>query len=374
MRSPGEAPGLIALETAMDELAVELDMDPIELRIRNEPSRDLERDVPFSARNLVRCYHEGAERFGWADRPSKPASRREGRWLIGYGMAAAVRPAKIVAGSASVWIGPDATVRIKADMTDIGTGTYTILAQVAADALKLPMNAVSVELGDSLFPPGLGSGGSWGAATTAHAVHAACTNLREELRKLATGKRDGSLDVAAMARSLGPHGLEVTGEAPTDTTAKTLSKKTFGAHFAEVGVDADTGETRLRRMLGVFDAGRLLNPKLARSQLIGGMTWGLSAALHEEAVLDMRHGQFVNHDLGEYHVPVHADVPEIEAVFLEEPDPDANPLGIKGIGELGICGAAAAVGNAVFNATGLRIRKFPITLDKLLSGLPALEL
>ncbi len=371
MRSPGEAPGLLALETAMDELAERLGLDPVRLRILNEPQIDEDRGIPFSARHLVRCYEEGAARFGWDRRPRTAASRREGRSLIGYGMAAAYRPAKTVPGSASATLRPDGTVLIRSDMTDIGTGSYTILSQIAADTLDVPLQRVRVELGDSRFPTGLGSGGSWGAASSGLAVRAACQALQAEFRRRAAQAK-GRADLAAVLRTLPTEGVTANGQAPADPTATSLSKKSCGAHFAEVAVDADTGEVRVRRMLGVFDAGRILNPKTARSQLVGGMIWGISAALHEEGRIDTRYGAYVNSDLAAYHVPVHADVPEISVQFLDEPDDQANPLAAKGIGELGICGSAAAVGNAVYNATGVRVRSFPITVEKLLSGLPAL--
>jgi xanthine dehydrogenase YagR molybdenum-binding subunit len=359
VRAPGEAPGLLAVEAAMDELAHALTMDPVELRIRNEPTLDPERGVPFSDRRLVECMREGARRFGWERRPAVPASLRDGRWLVGYGMAAAIRMHFQGATKASVRIGRDGIVVVRTDMTEIGTGTYTILAQVAADRLEVPMSRVRVELGRSEFPVGAGSGGSWGAGNSSNAVHRACVALREKQR-IAGG-------------NIPAEGLEAEGEIvgmTDDPSYKDYSIHTYGAHFAEVGVDADTGEIRLRRMLGVFAAGRVLNAKTARSQLIGGMTWGVSAALHEEAVVDARTGAFVNRDLAEYLVPVHADIPPIDAVLLDGSDDRANPLGVKGVGELGNCGSGAAIANAVFNATGVRVRDFPITLDKLLRGLP----
>jgi xanthine dehydrogenase YagR molybdenum-binding subunit len=393
MRAPGEASGLLALECAMDELAEELDLDPIELRLRNEPERDPERDVPFSSRNLVACMREGAARFGWQDRPVRPASRREGRKLIGYGMAAAIRANYLGPGSARVSIDGHGQVTIEADMTDIGTGTYTILAQVAAERLGVPLEAVRVKLGDSRLPRTAGSGGSWGASSSGTAVHNACMALRERIIALAnTHERSplrgsnvrevrfagGALQLGARSEDLGglmariaPGGLSAEGAAVRGETYQTYSQHAFGAHFAEVAVDLDTGEPRLRRMLGVFAAGRILNPKTARSQVIGGMIWGVGAALMEETVLDPRHGHFVNHDLAEYHVPVNADISGIEAVFLPEEDDKGNPLGAKGIGELGNCGAGAAVANAVYNATGARVRSFPLTLDKIFPDLPA---
>jgi len=371
MRSPGEAPGLMAFECGMDELAERLGLDPIELRIRNEPAEDHERGVPFARRNLVGCLREGARRFGWGRRSALPGQRREGRKLIGMGVAAAIRPNYLGAATARVAIDARARVTVQLDMTDIGTGTYTILAQIAAERLGVQLSAVTVELGDSRFPRTAGSGGSWGAASSGSAVHQACLALRARIAE-AAGTGDGTLSADLLAR-IAPDGLEAEGSVGAMTANpdyKAYSQHSHGAQFAEVAVDIDTGEVRLRRMLAVIDAGRLLNAKTARSQVIGGMTWGLGAALMEETHLDPRHGRFVNRDLAEYHVPVHADVPELEVVFLEQPDERANPLGAKGLGELGVCGAGAAVANAVHNATGVRVRDFPITLDKLLPGLP----
>jgi xanthine dehydrogenase YagR molybdenum-binding subunit len=359
VRAPGEAPGLLVVESAMDELAHALGMDPVELRIRNEPTLDPERGVPFSDRRLVQCMRDGARLFGWEHRPDRPASRREGRWLVGYGMAAGIRMHFQMPTKARVRMGADGMAIVQSDMTDIGTGTYTILTQVAADCLGLPLDRVRVELGRSDYPVSAGSGGSYGAANSSNAVQRACEALREKLR--AAGGR------------IPAEGLEAEGENVSmsdDPSYKTHSIHTYGAHFAEVGVDVDTAEIRLRRMLGVFAAGRFLNAKTARSQLIGGMTWGVSMALHEEAVVDIRSGAVVNRDLAEYLVPVHADIPQIDAVLLDGSDDVANPLGAKGVGELGNCGSGAAVANAVFNATGVRVRDFPITLDKVLAGLP----
>jgi xanthine dehydrogenase YagR molybdenum-binding subunit len=359
VRAPGKAPGLLALESAMDELAHTLGVDPVELRLRNEPTVDPERGVPFSERRLVECIREGALRFGWERRPHRPASVRDGRWLVGYGMAAAILDHFQAHTRASVRLGPDGDAIVRTDMTDIGTGTYTILAQVAADALEVPVQRVRVELGRSDLPAGYGSGGSTGAANSSNAVDRACAAIGQMLRA-----SDGRIP---------PEGLEAEGEildSAEDPNHQAYSINSYGAQFAEVGVDIDTGEVRLRRMLGVFSAGRILNAKTARSQLIGGMIWGLSAALLEEAVLDPRSGAFVNHDLAGYLVPVHADIPPVEAVLLEGCDDKANPLGVKGVGELGICGAGAAVANAVFNATGVRVRDFPITLEKVFPSLP----
>lgn len=399
MRSPGEAPGMLAFECAMDELAERLGLDPIELRVRNEPAQDPERGVPFSTRNLVDCMEEGARRFDWERRDPTPGRTREGRKLIGYGMAAAIRPNYIGAATARVAIDRDGRVTARLDMTDIGTGSYTILTQIAAESLGVPISSVKVELGDSRFPRTAGSGGSWGAASAGSALHNACNALKQRILEAAqsseasplrganateasfadsevrVGQRSAGL--ADLIRRIAPDGFEAEGSVAAGATTqsyKAYSQHSYGAHFAEVAVDCDTGEIRMRRMLAVMGAGRILNAKTARSQIIGGMTWGIGAALMEQAVLDRRYGHFVNHDLAEYHVPINGDVPEMEVVFLEDHDDKANPLGAKGLGELGVCGAGAAIANAIYNATGVRVREFPITLDKLLPALPVIAL
>jgi xanthine dehydrogenase YagR molybdenum-binding subunit len=395
VRAPGEASGLLALESAMDELAHALNMDPIELHIRNEPAVDPERNVPYSERRVVECLREGARRFKWERRQQQPGTVRDGRWLVGFGVAAAIRVHPQGPAKARVRLAPDGTCVVLSDMTDIGTGTYTVLAQVAAERLGLPVDQVRVELGRSDLPASWGSGGSWGASSSAVAVYRACEAVREKLQaaaradpisplyssgntaalfsdgRIAAG--DASESVSDLVARNHPDGLEADGESTpmwADPNFGSHSIHTYGAHFAEVGVDADTGEIRLRQMLGVFSPGRVLNAKTARSQLIGGMTFGVGMALLEEAVVDLRSGAFVNCDLAGYLVPVHADIPVIDAVILDGFDDKANVLGVKGLGELGICGAGAAVGNAVFNATGVRVRDFPITLDKLLPALP----
>jgi xanthine dehydrogenase YagR molybdenum-binding subunit len=379
MRAPGEAVGLMALECAMDELAEKLNLDPIELRIRNEPGEDPEKHIPFSSRHLIACMQEGARRFGWEKRNAKPGQVRDGRWLVGTGMAAATRGNPLLLSKANVRLDPDGIATVRMAMTDIGTGTYTILAQIAAEMLGLPVERVRVELGDTDFPQAAGSGGSFGAGSSGSALFEACNLLREKLARIAgmdpaTARfADGSISSGEQSRKLtdlvGP-GIEADGEIQPGRNNKEFSQQSYGAHFAEIGVDEDTGEVRLRRMLGVFTAGRVLNAKTARSQAIGGMVFGVGAALHEGMTLDPRFGCFVNQDLAEYLVPVHADIPAIDAIFLAELDNESNPLKSKGIGELGICGAGAAIANAIYNACGVRIRDYPITLDKLLSGLP----
>jgi xanthine dehydrogenase YagR molybdenum-binding subunit len=333
--------------------------------------------VPFSTRMLVPCMRKGAEIFGWAKRNPTPGTSRHGEWLVGMGMSAAIRGNPMLAAKASVSLDRDGVATVKSSMTDIGTGSYTILGQIAAEMLGRPIDKIRVMLGDSDLPEAPGSGGSFGANSAGAAVFDACTTLRKKILEVAQLPPEGadfadgfvradgkSVRLADLARSAD---LIVDGAADPGDSRKDYSQHSFGAHFAEVGVNSVTGEIRLRRMLGVFGAGRILNAKTARSQAIGGMTFGVGAALTEEAVIDKRYGYFVNHDLAEYHVVVHADIPAIDAIFLPELDDRSSPMKSKGIGELGICGAGAAVANAVYNATGTRIRDYPLTLDKVLN-------
>jgi xanthine dehydrogenase YagR molybdenum-binding subunit len=381
MRAPGEAVGLLALECAMDELAEKLGLDPIELRVRNEPTEDPEKHIPYSSRHLIACYQEGARRFGWDKRNPKPGQVRDGRWLVGMGVAAATRGNSLLPSKANVRLGPDGFAIVRMAMTDIGTGSYTILTQIAAEMLGLPPDRIRMELGDTAFPQASGSGGSFGAASSGSALFEACNTLRARLAQIAgmdpnTARfANGRIAAGGQTRALVDlvgGGLDADGEIRPGSTLEDFSQQSYGANFAEVGVDADTGEVRLRRMLGVFTAGRILNEKTARSQAIGGMIFGVGAALEEGMTLDPRFGgYFVNHDLAEYHVPVHADVPDVDAIFLPELDDKSNPLKSKGVGELGICGAGASLANAIYNACGARVRDYPITLDKLLSALPA---
>ena len=381
MRAPGEAVGLLGLEGAMDELADQMGMDPIELRRVNDPAQDPEKDIPFSSRKLMEALDTGAQKFGWSERRA-PGTRREGEWLVGMGVAAAARSNLLMETSAKVAIHKDGTVTVSSAMTDIGTGSYTILTQIAAEMLGVPMDRITMALGDTNDVPAAGSGGSWGACSSGSAIYLACETLRGKLAKalgveeagltLKDGQAIGDNRSIALGELVG-EGLEAVGTIkPGQQQKKLFNQSSYGAHFAEVAVNAVTGETRVRRMLGVFAAGRILNAKTARSQCLGGMTFGIGAALTEDLIHDPRTGQIVNHDLGEYHVPVNADVPQLEVMFLEERDIHTNPLHSKGIGEVGICGAGAAIANAIYNATGIRVRDFPITLDKLLPDLPAL--
>ena len=381
MRAPGEAPGMMALEIAMDEMAEKLRMDPVMFRIVNDTSVDPEkRERKFSQRRLVDCLRMGAERFGWNKRNPVPGQMREGRWLIGYGMAAAFRNNLNMRSGARARLERDGKVTIETDMTDIGTGTYTIIAQTAAEMMGLPLDQVVVRLGDSNYPVSAGSGGQWGGNSSTAGVYAACVKLREMVaQKLGLDPANADFSdgmVSAGGRSLrlrqAAEGGELNAEDKMEygELDKKFQQSTFGAHFVEVGVDAVTGETRVRRMLAVCAAGRILNPKSARSQVIGAMTMGVGAALMEDLVVDKRIGCFINHDLALYEVPVHADIPHQEVVFLDETDPLSSPMKAKGVGELGICGVGAAVANAIYNATGVRVRDYPVTLDKLLPKLP----
>ncbi|WP_376706298.1 xanthine dehydrogenase family protein molybdopterin-binding subunit (plasmid) [Mesorhizobium sp. ISC25] len=375
MRGPGELPGLLAFETAMDELAYALDIDPVELRLKNDTAIDPELGVPLNGRRLADCLREGAKRFGWDKRPKTPGSRREGDHLVGFGMAAGIRMHFQGPTGAIVRIEPDGRVIVRSDTPDIGTGTYTIAAQIAAESLGIGVDQVTVQLAHSDFPPSAGAGGSWGASNLSIALDRACQQIRDRIAE-AAGSGAAPNDILADVGRWFPEGVEAAGQTigqADDPNFKNYSQNTYGAAFAEVAVDIATGEVRLRRMTGVFAAGRIVNAKTARSQLMGGMIWGVSSALHEAAHVDPRYGNWVNGDLAEYLMPVHADIPAIETVLLDDYDEHANHLGIKGVGELGVCGTGAAVSNAVFNATGIRVRDFPITLSKLLPGLPTMR-
>jgi xanthine dehydrogenase YagR molybdenum-binding subunit len=381
MRAPGEAPGMMALEIAIDEMAEKLKLDPIEFRILNDTQVDPEHpERRFSQRQLAECLRIGADRFGWSKRNPLPGKSRDGRWLVGVGVAAAFRNNLVITSAARARLDNRGVVTVETDMTDIGTGSYTIIAQTAAEMMGVPLEKVVVRLGDSTFPISSGSGGQFGANCSTAGVYAACVKLREAVaRKLgfnspdvtfADGQvRSGNRSVP-LAEAAGERGLVAEDAIEFGDLDKTYQQSTFGGHFVEVGVDVATAEIRIRRMLAVCAAGRILNPKSARSQVIGAMTMGAGAALMEELVVDKRHGFFVNHDLAGYEVPVHADIPHQEVIFLDETDPMSSPMKAKGVGELGICGVGAAVANAIYNASGVRMRDYPITLDKLLDRMP----
>jgi xanthine dehydrogenase YagR molybdenum-binding subunit len=356
MRAPGETPGMYALECAMDELAIELGLDPIELRVRNEPDTDPETGLPFSSRGLVACLREGAARFGWEGRDPTPGARRDGPWLVGTGVASSTYPARRAPSSAFARALPDGSFVVGIGAADIGTGARTVLLQIAADALEAPPERVRVEIGDSALPFAMLAGGSMGTTSWGSAIVRAVEGLRERL--------------AEHGGDVPPEGIEARADTSEEIKAEEkYARHAFGAQFCEVRVNADTGEIRVARMLGVFACGRILNPLTSRSQFVGGMTQGVSMALHEESVLDLEFGDYLNHDLAQYHVPVFADIADIDATWIEEEDPHLNPMGAKGIGEIGIVGTAAAVANAVHHATGVRVRDLPIRVDRMVERL-----
>jgi xanthine dehydrogenase YagR molybdenum-binding subunit len=352
MRAPGEAPGMFGPEVALDELAYQLGIDPVELRIRNEPAADPETGKPWSSRHLVECLREGASRFGWHDRDPRPGMRREGEWLIGSGVASSVYPTMRMPQSAATIRFEDGRYIAEIGAADLGTGAWTVLPQIAADALGVPVDNVDVRIGDTRYPFASVAGGSSGTNTWGSAIVIAAHAFRHKF---------GALPAP---------GDEITGDVSEAPKNDSHASYAFGAQFAEARVHLSTGEIRVPQLLGVFAAGRIINPRTARSQFIGGMTMGLSMALHEVSVMDPQVGQVVNHDLAGYHIAANADVTSIEAHWLDEYDPYVNVMGSKGIGEIGIVGTAAAVANAVHHATGARVRDLPVTLDKLLGALP----
>ena len=367
-RAPGEATGTFALESAMDELAEALRMDPLALRLKNYAEVDPESGKPWSSKSLRECYRVGSERFGWSKRQAKPGSMRDGDVAIGYGMATATYPTNRMKASALVQLMGDGRGGVRALVQtasqDIGTGTYTVMTQIAADALGLPVQQVRVEIGDSRMPPSPVSGGSMTAASTGSAIDVVCRNARAQLAAA------GVTDTASLGAYLDrqpDRTVTVRADSAPGEDSRKYSMHSFGAVFAEVRVDRELGEIRVPRIVSVYGAGRILNAKTAHSQLVGGVVWGLGMALEEETLVDPRTARYMNADLAEYHVPVNADIGTLDVSFVEENDPYVNPIGVKGIGEIGITGVAAAIANAVYNATGVRVRELPITLDKLLA-------
>ncbi|MCJ2092818.1 xanthine dehydrogenase family protein molybdopterin-binding subunit [Methylobacterium sp. J-072] len=392
MRAPGAVTGVFAIETAMDELAYATGMDPIALRLKNYAESDATAEgKPFGSKELKACFTQGAERFGWSKRSPEPRSMREGRELVGWGVATGVWESMMMQSSAIATLTADGRLVVGNSTGDIGTGTYTILTQIAADTLGLPMESVTTKLGDTRLPEAPVAGGSWTAASSGTAVMKACRNVGEQLFKLARGLEnsplanvdvdravfeDGRISVAGdpsrsvsmveVMRAAGVDKVEAVEQAGPDKDFNdTYQAYTHGAIFVEVKVDEELGQVRLTRVVSAIAAGKILNPKTARSQILGGVVMGIGSALEEESMLDHRFGRFMNHNLGEYHVPVHADIYDIDVIFVDEED-KANPLGVKGLGEIGIVGTAAAITNAVFHATGKRVRDLPITIDKLL--------
>jgi xanthine dehydrogenase YagR molybdenum-binding subunit len=392
MRAPGEATGMYALESAMDELAYAVGIDPLELRLRNYAERDESKNLPFTSKSLRECYHRAAEAFGWSRRNPQPRSMRDGALLIGWGMASSTYPANRSEAGATVRIERDGSVTVSSATQDIGTGTYTTMAQVAAETLGVPIAQVRAELGDSTMPKAPVSGGSQTSASVLPAVQRAAQSARRQLLALAGGSnapgplqavRADDLDVvdgvvqsksdrgkrasiATLMQSAGRDAIEVKESAKPAEEEKTHSGHSFGTHFAEVSVDPDFGEVRVRRYVAAFAGGRIINAKMARSQYIGGIVYGLGMALTEESEIDPHTGRVANANIAEYLVPVHADVPDITVIEVPEEDAAFNSLGVKGIGELPMVGTAAAIANAVFHATGQRIRDLPIRPDKLI--------
>jgi xanthine dehydrogenase YagR molybdenum-binding subunit len=398
MRAPGAATGVYALECAMDELAITLKIDPLELRIRNYSDREQNDDLPYTSKKLRECYSQGAEAFGWSTRDPEPRSMRDGSELVGWGMATGVWEALQMEAAASIALTANGHAEVACATSDIGTGTYTIMAQVAADMLGLPIDNISIRLGDSTLPQSPLEGGSWTAASVSHAIATAADAVRKQLWRMAekgpgsplagaklsdvvladgkiVSKRDPNRAVS-IAEVMRHGGVDRIKEKKSTKLTKdslyarhesggSYARNTHSAVFAEVKIDEQLGVIRVTRVVNAVAAGRILNAKTARSQIMGGVVWGIGMALHEETLIDHHFGRIMNANIGEYHVPVNADVHDIKVIFVDEPDDIINPLGIKGVGEIGLVGVAAAIANAVYHATGKRIRDLPITLDKL---------
>jgi xanthine dehydrogenase YagR molybdenum-binding subunit len=389
MRGPGAATGVYALESAMDELAVALKLDPVQLRLRCYSEKDQNENLPYTSKALRQCYSQGAEAFGWSGRNPEPGSMRDGSELVGWGMATGVWEALQMPTAARIVLTANGHAEISCAASDIGTGTYTILAQVAADTLGLGIENISIKLGDSTLPQAPVEGGSWIAASASHAVAATAEEIRKELLKLAKAIKGSPLakakpgdvklaDGKLVSKQDSSHTVSIAdamrhGKIDRIEKEKTHSfpddpshaRNTHSAIFAEVKVDEEIGVIRVTRVVSAVAAGRILNLKTAHSQIMGGVVWGIGMALHEETVYDHKLGRIMNANIAEYHVPVNADVQEIKVIFVDEPDPIINAMGIKGLGEIGIVGVAAAIANAVYHATGKRVRDLPITLDKL---------
>ncbi len=374
----------------MDELCHQMGVDPVAFRLKNYSERDENQNKAFTSKELRACLQLGAERFGWSNRNPMPRATREGREWVGHGMAVGVWEAQMTKTAARARLSADGKLEIANATADIGTGTYTILTQIGADAFGLPMEDVTVKLGDTTLPEAPVAGGSWTAASSGTAAQAACESVKAELLRLAqrlsgsplAGLRledvafangrlhkssdpSASVGIAEVFAASGRAAIEAEETAsPSLLTQYRYSSYTHSAIFAEVRVDEDLGQVRVTRVVNAVAAGRILNPKTARSQILGGVVWGIGMALHEETLPDHALGRFMNHNLAEYHVPVNADIHDIEVLFVEEKDEKTSPIGVKGLGEIGIVGTAAAIGNAVFNATGKRIRSLPITIDK----------
>jgi xanthine dehydrogenase YagR molybdenum-binding subunit len=393
MRAPGAAWGLFALESAMDELSYKLHMDPLELRLKNYTEKDLSTGKRFSSKELRECYRQGAERFGWARRSAEPRSMRAGDTLVGWGLATGVWESMQFGAGAKAVLTSDGKLTVASATADIGTGTYTIMTQIAAGTMGIPIGDVTFQLGDSTLPESPVEGGSFTAATVGSAVKAVCEKLRKKVFNMARRMKDSplgeaqlkdisfvdgaitvhsdrsrSVSIKDVLRHAGARKIEVEASAaPNREKQSRYTRHSHTAVFAEVKVDEDLGSIEVSRVVSAVAGGHILNPKTARSQIMGSIVWGIGMALEEESVMDQRFGRFINHNLAEYHVPVNADVRDIDVIFVDEHDSIVNPLGAKGLGEPGLVGVAAAIANAIFHATGHRVRELPITLDKLLS-------
>jgi xanthine dehydrogenase YagR molybdenum-binding subunit len=393
MRAPGEAPGTAVLEIAMDELAEKLKMDPMRLRLVNYADRDPSHDRPWSSKHLRECYTQAAERFGWSKRSATPGTKTEGNSLVGYGMATATYPANRSAAQAVVRLLSGGRMFVGSGTQDLGTGTYTIMAQQAAAGLGIDPKMVEVKLGDSALPKAPVSGGSQSSASVLPAIQDATTQLKLKLADLAISDAGSplhglkTLDIDAKDGKLinknnpsqtdsltdliarnGGKAVEAMGSAEPSESKDAMTSNSWGAVFAEVTVDKDTHMVKVRRVVATYDIGTLLNDKTGLNQLMGGITWGVSFALYEQAHIDPVYGRVVNQSLAEYHVPVNADIGTMDVTVLNIPDVKFNPVGSRGIGEIGITGAAAAIANAIYNATGKRIREYPITPDKIMTA------
>jgi xanthine dehydrogenase YagR molybdenum-binding subunit len=368
MRGPGEATGSFALESALDELSYALNMDPIDLRLKNYADIDLERNLPWSSKYLKECYQLGSERIGWKERAAKPGTQRDGEWMVGYGIGCGAFGAYRSKAQAKIKLMPDGTVNIQSATSDIGPGTATAMTLIAADILGLPAEKIDFELGNSSFPVAPTQGGSQTVSSVGSAVHDVCIALKKKLYALSGLPEDSTttIDYAAVVRDHGQPFVELTLESQAGEESRKYSMYSFSAHFAKVYVHPLTGVVQVKKLIAVVDGGKIVSHKTAASQMIGGAVGGIGMALTEEAIIDDAFGRYVNGNLADYHVPVNADIPDIEAIFVDKPDPVINPIGTKGLGEISLIGVAAAVANAVYNATGKRIRELPITPDKLI--------
>lgn len=368
MRGPGEATGSFALESALDELSYLLNMDPIQLRLNNYTNTDPERNLPWSSKYLKECYQLGAEKIGWNKRLQQPAANRDGDWLVGYGIGCGAFGAYRSSAQAKIKLMADGTVNIKSATSDIGPGTATSMVLIAADILGIPAEKITFELGNSAFPMAPTQGGSATVSSVGSAVHDACLALKNKIYAL-DGKPENSTGLINYDTILKQHNLpsiELVQESKGSEIAQKYSMYSFSSHFAQVYVHPLTGMIKVKKVVAVVDAGKIVNLKTASSQMIGGAVGGIGMAMTEEAVMDDRFGRLINGNLADYHVPVNADIPQIEAIFIDKPDPIINPIGTKGIGEISLIGVAAAIANAVYNATGKRVRELPITPDKLI--------